>query len=99
MLPYRLTERALQDLTRLREWYDRTDLTLGDRATDAIYDVITMTRQLPESFPQARAGVRAALCREFPYRVYFAVQAGRVDVLAVYHTSRDPERWDDPTRE
>ena len=99
MLPYRFSERASRDLDRLREWYDRTDVTLADRAVDAVFDVIRDVRERPESFPEIDRGVRASRCRRFPYRIYFVVTAEGINVLAVYHTSRDPDGWDDPERE
>jgi plasmid stabilization system protein ParE len=36
---------------------------------------------------------RRALLKRFPYAVYFAVDNEIIVVLAVFHTSRDPESW------
>ena len=37
--------------------------------------------------------VRRALTRRFPYGVYYRVHADRIEVIAVYHSSRDPSGW------
>ena len=99
MLPYRFSARADQDLSSVRNWYDRIDVTLGDRVTNAIFEAVDWTRERPETFPEVAEGVRAARCRRFPYRIYFAVTTQGVNVLAIYHTARAPERWDDPDRD
>ena len=41
----------------------------------------------------ALADVRKAVVRRFPYCVYYRPHADRVEVLAVFHTSRDPSLW------
>ncbi|MGB7160667.1 MAG: type II toxin-antitoxin system RelE/ParE family toxin [Tepidisphaeraceae bacterium] len=99
MLPYRLSARAEADLDAVRRWYDQIRVTLGDRVVDAVFDVIRLARERPESFPEVGAGVRVGRCGKFPYRVFFAITDEGVNVLAVYHTARDPQRWDDPNRE
>jgi plasmid stabilization system protein ParE len=39
------------------------------------------------------ADVRKAVVRRFPYCVYYRPHADRVEVIAVFHTSRDPSIW------
>ena len=33
----------------------------------------------------------------YPYAVYFQVSADRINVVAVFHTSRDPSAWQSRT--
>jgi plasmid stabilization system protein ParE len=40
-----------------------------------------------------RKTVRRAFVTKFPYLVFYIVEATRVVVLAVLHTSRDPTVW------
>jgi len=99
MLPYDLTERAIRDLASARDWYDQRALQLGDRFLDEAMLAIRVACERPQSFPEVRRAVRGVRCKRFPYRVYFTVQNERMVVLAVYHTARDPARWDDLNRE
>ena len=99
MLAYDLSERAVRDLASARDWYDEKAIDLGDRFLDAALLAIRAARERPSSFPEVRSGVRAVRCRKFPYRVYFEVADNRLVVLAVYHTARDPQRWEDLSRE
>jgi len=98
MIDYDLTERAVQDIAFARDWYDRRRIDLGNKFLDAVLTAIAAARERPMSCPEVRRGVRAIRCRRFPYRVYFEVKADRIVVLAVYHTARDPKRWDDSSR-
>jgi len=99
MIDYDLTERAVQDIASARDWYDRRRIDLGNKFLDTVLASIAAARERPTSGPEVRRGVRAVLCRRFPYRVYFEVKPDRIIVLAVYHTARDPHKWDDPQRD
>jgi hypothetical protein len=37
--------------------------------------------------------VRTAGVHRFPYRVYYLPQAESIEIVAVFHTSRDPAIW------
>jgi len=44
-------------------------------------------------FPPAIVGTRRALLGDFPYVVVFRVSGDVVEVIAFFHTSRNPRRW------
>ena len=97
-LPYDFSARAARDIVEARGWYDRRGIALGDRFVDAVLAAVQSACDRPNTFPVAGPEVRAVRCKRFPFRVYFAVRNDRIDVLAVYHTARDPRLWDDPNR-
>jgi len=47
----------------------------------------------PAAFPVIRNGVRRAMLRRFPYAVFFRVLPDLIQVIACFHTNRDPVRW------
>jgi toxin ParE1/3/4 len=47
----------------------------------------------PARYGFANADIREGVLTRFPYAIYYRVLADRIRVLAVYHTSRDPSRW------
>src|SRR5437870_13254132 len=98
MLSYEFTERAVRDMAHAREWYDRWSVDLGNRFIDAALVAIRSARERPTSYPVVEDGIRAVRCKRFPYRVYYQAHSDRIDVLAVYHTARDPRLWNDPDR-
>jgi plasmid stabilization system protein ParE len=49
-------------------------------------------------FAAVHGEVRRAILSDFPYAVFYRVEARRVIVLAVVHTARDPKLWPRPRR-
>ena len=93
-----LSERAVSDMARARDWYDRINRDLGSRFQDAVVDAFKTAAERPTSCPLVRKGIRTIRCERFPYRVYFETHDDRIAVLAVYHTARNPRLWNDPDR-
>jgi plasmid stabilization system protein ParE len=98
MLDYRFTHRAERDLLSARRWYNRQDVDLGARFAKDVGSAIEFIRKKPDALVQLADGTRAIRCRDFPYRIYYRIDRQIIVVLAVYHTSREPGRWDDPHR-
>jgi plasmid stabilization system protein ParE len=47
----------------------------------------------PERFPKVRGEVRrTVVLRRFPFVIHFLVEAKRIVILSVFHTSREPEQ-------
>jgi plasmid stabilization system protein ParE len=47
----------------------------------------------PEWFPKVRGEVRrAVVLRRFPFVIHFLIEAERIVILSVFHTSREPEQ-------
>jgi toxin ParE1/3/4 len=99
MRAYTLSERAAKDLTAVQDWYDQRGVDLGNRFVHDVMIALRVARERPMSCPQVGGRIRAVRCKRFPYRIYFVPLDDRIDVLAIYHTARNPSSWDDPHRE
>jgi plasmid stabilization system protein ParE len=75
------------------QWYEQQQPGLGDDFLTAIEEVFDRLRRTPRIHGTVWQDVRRALPRRFPYAVYYRIQDDRVEVVAVYHTSRDPSGW------
>ena len=49
--------------------------------------------QAPLLYAEVIPGIRRALLPRFPYDVFYAVRGDLIQVLAVLHNVRNPERW------
>ncbi len=47
----------------------------------------------PRQFPIVFKNVRRALLRRFPYLLFFVFEDDVLIVIACFHASRDPSRW------
>ena len=74
-------------------WYERARAGLGDQFADAVQETLDRIVQMPGRFAIVHKDTRRALVDHFPYAVFFRVVSGRIRVIAVFHTSRDPAVW------
>jgi toxin ParE1/3/4 len=37
--------------------------------------------------------IREALLTKFPFCLYYVIESDRIEIISVFHTSRDPQVW------
>lgn len=99
MRRYELTLRAARDLEAAAEWYNRQTRGLGRQFVDSFVQAMTVACSRPSSCPEIERGVRGIRCIRFPYRIHFEVHPDKIDVLAIYHTARNPQEWNESERQ
>jgi plasmid stabilization system protein ParE len=93
MLPYEFDPQAIDDIATARDWYEEQRPNLGEKFFDQVLRTIRGIREHPMAAPEVEPGIRATRCGKYPYRLYFRIINNQIQVLAVYHTARDPKRW------
>lgn len=95
MSDYRLvsTPEADSEVETAFDWYERELAGLGLEFLDELRRAYDQIVAGPFKYPKLRSNTRRTLLKRFPYAVYFAVDNEIIIVLAVFHTSRDPESW------
>ena len=81
------------DLAEAYVWYERRRAGLGEEFLSSADACMEGIRRQPLMYPVVQEAYRRALMRRFPYAVFFEYAETAVIVYAVFHTSRDPERW------
>jgi plasmid stabilization system protein ParE len=96
-MTYRLIIRpeAEAELAEAFDWYERRVPGLGADLLVAVDTAVDSILSNPLQHPAVYGSVRRALTRRFPYQVLFIVEADVVAVIAVFHSARDPKRWQD----
>lgn len=84
---------AQADLRNARDWYERQRVGLGAAFLLAVEDTFERINRTPEIHPIVYQNVRRALTRQFPYAVYYLTEVNAIEVLGVFHASRDPRDW------
>ena len=92
-MPVVLTAAARADILDAVGWYEARQSGLGQRFLSDLNALTTRIGQSPLQFPVLRYDVRRAAVRRFPYGVFFRVLPELVQVIACFHTSRDPIQW------
>jgi len=65
----------------------------GGRFEAAVRQAFADIGANPYQYAVAHADMREALVSGFQYAVYYRVLPARIEVVAVFHTSRDPAVW------
>lgn len=75
------------------DWYEAELRGLGEAFLDAVEAQLSRIATSPLLYPAVHRDVRKAALKRFPYCIYFRLRGDTVVVLAVFHTSRNPETW------
>jgi len=92
-LPLEFHPAVRDEIDDAHGWYEQRRAGLGSVFLDELQRVLAEITANPARYGFAGADIREGPLTRFPYAVYYRVLADRIRVLAVYHTSRDPSRW------
>ena len=85
---------ARQELIDAQDWYEKQVPGLGRRFGEAVTAAVERIALHPLQFPVVHKHIRRVLLRHFPYALFFVhEQDDSLTVLACFHGSRDPVRW------
>lgn len=76
------------------DWYEAKQPGLGARFLDQVEATVLRLRENSQQFPVVFQDVHRALLRRFPYGLFFRVDISELVVVACFHGSRDPRRWE-----
>jgi len=84
-----------EDLKEIAFWYNRQSKGLGMLFLKEIRKEIDKISKNPLAYEVRYADIRIAFIRKFPYGIHFEYleKEKQVNVLAVFHTSQNPESW------
>jgi plasmid stabilization system protein ParE len=89
-----LSPPAQGDIHEIYHWYkSRAGNLVAERLLSELRTVLGTIDERPGSFPVVHRRVRRALCKKFPYAVYFVEEGNSWTVIAVVHTSRHRRSW------
>ena len=93
MLGVRFTRAAQADVVDALQWYEGHAPQMVEQFRASLRAVVQRIRDNPKQFPPAARQTRRALLRRLPYLVIFRETDDAAYVVAVFHTSRDPQIW------
>lgn len=88
------TPAARSELIDAEDWYEVRLLGLGIRFREEVQATILRLQENPHQFPTVLQDVHRARLHKFPYGLFFRVEVDTLVVIACFHGSRDPERWE-----
>lgn len=92
-LPVVLRAEAEAEFDEAFDFHENARPGRGVRFADRVRRVLRRIAVRPLAHRVVMADLRRAVVPKLPYCVYYRADAIRVEVLAVFHTSRDPSIW------
>ena len=84
---------AAQEFDDSIAYYESKREGLGGEFRAIIEQSFQRIADNPERFPKVRGEVRrTVILRRFPFVIHFLIEAKRIVILSVFHTSREPEQ-------
>lgn len=87
------TPQARNEYTEAVEWYARQSPGLDKRLRADFRTIRARLITNAWQFPITLRDTRRASLRNFPYVVIFRIAGESVQIIAFFHTSRDPHDW------
>ena len=84
---------AENDISNAYEWYEKRQAKLGKAFILEVERLLARIKQNPELYSTALGSTRRALCKRFPYALYFTEKDSLIVILAVLHQRRNPITW------
>jgi toxin ParE1/3/4 len=84
---------ASAEMIEAARYYQKRSPGLGHRFLDEVDAAIVRIGAAPERWPLQDDDYRRYSIRVFPYFIAYRITGSDIEVLAVYHHSREPEAW------
>lgn len=85
-----LGKEAEQDIASAYQWYEEQRPDLGKVFVAEIENQVQKLQKHPELYLLVVGNVRRALCKKFPYSIYFVHNESDIVVIGVLHQRRNP---------
>lgn len=92
-LPVVLRHHAAEELLSACDYFESQRPGLSRRLIGEVRRALERISAHPELHGKVLGDIRRAAVRRFPYSVFYRVMPLRIEVLAVFHDSRDPTEW------
>jgi plasmid stabilization system protein ParE len=94
-MTYSYHPHARKELDDAADYYDSIDLRLGDEFLEEIDDCISRLLMSPLAWTKLHGSVRRCRTHRFPYSLIYDLEKDQVFIVAVMHSSREPNYWAD----
>ncbi len=88
-----IRKEAEEDVKSAYEWYEDKQIGLGMQFIEEVGAKLQEIEERPDLYMEAMGDVRRALCKRFPYSIYFIRENMTIVVIAVLHQRRSPAVW------
>ncbi len=88
-----LSNEAEADFESSYNYYASVSETVADNFFKQTNESFEQILKNPEIYPKIYKNIRRYVLKKFPFVVYFQIENEIIKVIALFHTSRNPEIW------
>ena len=88
-----VTPEVETDLNQAVQWYEARKPGLGAKFLANVTATVEEIVRMPEIHRTVERQYRRGLVKRFPYAVFYDLVGDTITIFGVFHTSRDPSRW------
>jgi plasmid stabilization system protein ParE len=90
----KITQQAEDELDEVVGWYEEEKSGLGVTFLNHFFNRVAYLKDNPYLYQEVYKIYRRVLMKKYPYAIYYNIeeQKQEVTVLAIWHTSKNPER-------
>jgi plasmid stabilization system protein ParE len=96
-LPIILRRIAQREFDEAADWYETRQPGRGAKFTTTIGRALAGIAAQPDRYAPVRDEIREALVPGYPFAIYYRAEPTQIVVLAIFHTARDPNEWQQRT--
>ncbi len=90
-----VSDEAYSDILDAYLWYESAREGLGKDFELCLEAEINRILSHPFQYQVQYKKIRIAYIERYPYGIHFQLDKKVIQVLAIFHTSRDPENWEE----
>ena len=94
-----ISEEAENDFDNSYEFYYYDSLKIADTFFQHINISLENIKRTPLSFPEVHKNLRKYTVKKFSFVIYYQVAVYTIKVIAIFHTNRNPEVWNERVEE
>ncbi len=93
-----LSDEAENDFDNSYEYYADESEKVADNFYKQVNSGLETIAKNPQGFQRAFKNVRRYVMKKFPFVIYYRIENMIVQVIAIFHTSRNPKIWKERTK-
>ncbi len=90
-------KQAKSESEESKEYYNLKRTGLGKEFAQEVDLTLQRIQENPEQFPETYKTISKAILNRFPFCIFFRIKETVIQIIAVFHTGRNPEKWKDRT--
>jgi len=92
-----LSDEAEADFDKSYDYYASKSKNIANNFYKQIDINLEKISENPFLYPLSQKDVRRYVMKKFPFVIYYQIKELTISVIAIFHTSRNPEIWKDRT--